>query len=94
MSARNSLLALLLFTLTVPHALLAQTDTAQANRAKRELKRAEAPDTVVVEALPVADRIILAVMDFDSSTPSGIARPPTSADSLRRFSRAGRPSRP
>jgi hypothetical protein len=65
MSARNSLLALLLFTITAPHALLAQSDTSQANRAKRELKRAEAPDTVMVEALPAAERIVVAVADFD-----------------------------
>jgi hypothetical protein len=65
MSAQKLLLALLLFTLTAPHALLAQSDTAQANRAKRELKRAEAPDTVVVEALPAAERIVVAVSEFD-----------------------------
>ncbi|MBK7595319.1 MAG: hypothetical protein IPJ11_08735 [Gemmatimonadetes bacterium] len=65
MFARNSMLALLLLTLAAPHSLLAQSDTAQANRAKRELKRAELPDTVIVEPLPAADRLVVAVADFD-----------------------------
>ncbi len=64
MFSRNTMLALLLLTLTAPHSILAQTDTAQANRAKRELKRAEVPDTVVVEELPASERLVVAVGEF------------------------------
>lgn len=55
---------LLVLSLLLPSLGAAQADTAAANRAKRELKRAETPDTVVVESLPMAQRLMVAVADF------------------------------
>ena len=65
MFVRCAVLGLLLLSLAAPHAVEAQSDTAQTNRAKRELKRAEVPDTVVVEVLPVTERLVVAVAAFD-----------------------------
>lgn len=64
MLARYAVLCSLFLSFAIPHSTHAQSDTAQANRAKRELKRAEVPDTVVVEVLPASERLVVAVAEF------------------------------